>query len=32
MIEKKIDRIAWLVSMAIGVPMITAAYWLGILP
>ena len=32
MTEAQIDRAAWTISMAIGVPIIMAAHWFGIFP
>ena len=32
MTEEQIDYISWLMSMAIGTPIVMAVYWLGFLP
>ena len=32
MTEAQIDRAAWIISMAIGTPIILALFWLGVLP
>ena len=32
MTDTQIDRAAWLVTMAIGVPIITVAHWVGMIP
>ena len=32
MTEEKLDYIAWLMSMAIGTPIIIALCWIGVLP
>jgi len=32
MTEAQIDRAAWIISMAIGTPIIMAVHWFGIFP